>query len=589
MKRQLWVLFFLSLLFLSAIPVSADGEQILITAQQFTTGAEKVNDPSMMQDGDGTTSTDVTAVSVQAAAQEELIYSNFNNDPVRSHPGQYTVLNIKEGQERSMALVQRIRTHHWNNGNGGVPGTVTVYEDGKAIGTWQAVGRSAYGVQNVYWDALVDFILYPGHSYYVAVSDPNSMSYNDASSGCGMFELYGLKPAPDGYVPYSQGTEGTLITIANQTENPVQAPVVTWSGSSAPIFNGSALPASITAGYSFRMGRYEQDNDPNNGQEMIEWRVLVVQKDRALVVSRYALDTLNYFTTLSDITWENSYLRRWLNDSFYNIAFTANEKNQILLSTIDNPDNPSYKTKGGNKTQDRFFVLSIDEANRYFSSNSARKTQPTPYAAAYGISVSGENGNTSWWWLRSPGEDASMAAYVDVDGMVSDSGYGVQNVYGVVRPAFWMRIDEPACLTVRYKGGNCLAQVPTDKKCYKKGDKVTVLFEPVEYMPGLIFNGWDRTGDGVADHGYYYNDFIMPDHDVELTAVCYIPQYDNYGYDFDYEQNVRPNDPVQHPYAPDNGSALYPDYGYTPDYGYQNPDYGYQNPGGQWFGFDGVG
>ena len=91
---------------------------------------------------------------------------------------------------------------------------------------------------------------------------------------------------------------------------------------------------------------------------------------------------------------------------------------------------------------------------------------------------------------------------------------------------------------------------------------------------------------------YYYNNFVMPDHDVELTAVCYVPQYDNYGYDFDYEPpDVTPNDPGRNPYNPGNGSVLYPDYGYRPDYGYQNPDYGTQNQGGQWFDFDmdGVG
>ena len=120
MRRQLWVLFFLSLLFLSVMSVTADGDQTSISATGFA-------------DGDGTMSTDVIAVSAQAGAQEELIYSNFNSDPVRNQPDQYTVMNIKEGQERSMALVQRVRTYHWNNGNGSVPGTITVYEDGEKI------------------------------------------------------------------------------------------------------------------------------------------------------------------------------------------------------------------------------------------------------------------------------------------------------------------------------------------------------------------------------------------------------------------------------------------------------------------------
>ena len=77
--------------------------------------------------------------------------------------------------------------------------------------------------------------------------------------------------------------------------------------------------------------------------------------------------------------------------------------------------------------------------------------------------------------------------------------------------------------TVTYLGNNCLASVPTDEGSYKAGDTVTVLFDPVTYMNGLIFYGWDWNNDGVADFGYAYNTFSMPSKNVEMKAICIAP------------------------------------------------------------------
>ncbi len=74
--------------------------------------------------------------------------------------------------------------------------------------------------------------------------------------------------------------------------------------------------------------------------------------------------------------------------------------------------------------------------------------------------------------------------------------------------------------TVTYLENDCLAAVPTDEAKYAAGDEVTVLFEPVEYKDYLIFFGWDIDDDGVADFGYNFNKFEMPEEDVELKAIC---------------------------------------------------------------------
>ena len=74
--------------------------------------------------------------------------------------------------------------------------------------------------------------------------------------------------------------------------------------------------------------------------------------------------------------------------------------------------------------------------------------------------------------------------------------------------------------TVTYLENDCLAEVPTDEAKYAAGDEVTVLFEPVAYKDYLIFYGWDIDDDGIADFGYNFNKFNMPEKDVELKAIC---------------------------------------------------------------------
>ena len=74
--------------------------------------------------------------------------------------------------------------------------------------------------------------------------------------------------------------------------------------------------------------------------------------------------------------------------------------------------------------------------------------------------------------------------------------------------------------SVTYLENDCLAETPVDESTYTAGDEVTVLFEPVAYKDYLIFYGWDIDDDGIADFGYNFNKFEMPENDVELKAIC---------------------------------------------------------------------
>ncbi len=184
-------------------------------------------------------------------------------------------------------------------------------------------------------------------------------------------------------------------------------------------------------------GRYEQDNDPENGRENIKWRILAVEEDRVLLISEYALDMVDFnFQRDKKITWENSDIRKWLNEDFYNSAFSMEEKDRITESVIHNSELPS------DNTYDRIFLLSYDEAEEYFETDAARQCRATAYAKSHGASVFDSSEKTRWW-LRSGDENignterwaAVVWAYGSME-YISD----FNTITGIaVRPAMWIR------------------------------------------------------------------------------------------------------------------------------------------------------
>ena len=194
----------------------------------------------------------------------------------------------------------------------------------------------------------------------------------------------------------------------------------------------------VVEGEYIKFGAYEQDNNTDNGKEDIEWIVLEVKDGKALVISKYALDCKQYDTSNMDVTWETCTLRRWLNNDFINASFSAEEKAMIPTVTVSADKNPEYSTNPGNTTQDQVFLLSITEANKYFSSDSARQCEPTDFAVANGAWES-DSGNC-WWWLRSPGGTQGSVPYVNNDGYFNEYGYPFY-YDGAVRPALWIDLN----------------------------------------------------------------------------------------------------------------------------------------------------
>ena len=194
---------------------------------------------------------------------------------------------------------------------------------------------------------------------------------------------------------------------------------------------------------TFFFGSYEQDNDLTNGKEPIEWLVLAKKDGRMLLLSKYALDAQSYHMYHEDVTWETCTLRAWLNYGFLNDAFSPEEQKRILSTTVtaDENPNPNNKSSAGNDTIDKVFLLSIAEANKYFSSDEARQCYATEYCYQL-FSHRYIRDSTRWWWLRTPGSRKnSDAAVVRNGGDVWETGQGVDTDSHTIRPAIWISDD----------------------------------------------------------------------------------------------------------------------------------------------------
>ena len=118
--------------------------------------------------------------------------------------------------------------------------------------------------------------------------------------------------------------------------------------------------------------------------DKIEWIVLEIDKEnkKALLFSKYILDMHAFDKKSDNITWENSEIRRWLNEDFYNEAFDEKEKERILETELKNDydydinyidanddvtsDERVRLFKIDKNTVDKIFLLSANEIEKYF-------------------------------------------------------------------------------------------------------------------------------------------------------------------------------------------------------------------------------
>ena len=199
--------------------------------------------------------------------------------------------------------------------------------------------------------------------------------------------------------------------------------------------------AGITAweeakkGDAVEFGRYEQ----GNGVVPIEWLVLDRSGSELFLISKYGLDCRWYQMKCQETIWAKSSLRLWLNSYFLHRAFLVSEQVRIRRSLCEAKPNPRYRSEPGTNSMDKIFLLSIEEAEKYFDSDTDRRCKPTPFAKQK--ADRNVRSDYCWWWLRSPGNGGDRAVIVENTGSISLSGRRVNDEHTVVRPALRLRLD----------------------------------------------------------------------------------------------------------------------------------------------------
>ena len=164
-----------------------------------------------------------------------------------------------------------------------------------------------------------------------------------------------------------------------------------------------------------KMGKYLQNGaEP----EPVQWKVLGKENGKVLLLAENGLEALPFNKERKTVSWKESSIRQWLNEDFYDSAFSEAEKNSIL----------------GN--EDKVFLLSTDEVEKYLSSLENRLCKPTALARKHGAYTNGEG--CSAWWLRS-----SSGKYAQMDYLSSAGNFGSRTHYVdenilAVRPAIWV-------------------------------------------------------------------------------------------------------------------------------------------------------
>ena len=240
-------------------------------------------------------------------------------------------------------------------------------------------------------------------------------------------------PGKQAPVLLSQGKSNTNLEIKN--------PVVFLSEDKNVSTDGVKLDSSIIDhrhnhrnAPSMKAGGQVYDYYSNvvDNKTPMTWLVLDSSGDDMLLLSLYAVDVQPYHHALEALTWENSDLRRWLNTTFLDEAFSPEEQERINVTHVFNGDNPYYGTPGGNDTDDQVFLLSVSEAEYYLNTEELRGTWPTLYAESLGAYCDSSNGNWmryTQWWLRTPGGYDGYASVmpcgweVNADGLPADNSY----------------------------------------------------------------------------------------------------------------------------------------------------------------------
>jgi len=183
--------------------------------------------------------------------------------------------------------------------------------------------------------------------------------------------------------------------------------------------------ATAQIGEIVKLGTY-------NGKP-IEWNIVYKEEGLCLLVAKDAVVEKPYnneggsTSPSSDLysanEWSKCSLRKWLNEDFYNNAFSDEAKNYIVKCNLTNDVSEAYTKSGGENTEDKVFILSFSECDKFLYSYSNDL-----------LDIGGKE-----YWLRTPSGTNGLSTKV-CDGYLwakKELSEKVDVSVGV-RPALWV-------------------------------------------------------------------------------------------------------------------------------------------------------
>lgn len=299
-------------------------------------------------------------------------------------------------------------------------------------------------------------------------------------------EMAGTPPLPrDNANPYNwESHEGTTymwqkIVIYNGTK---------YLGVQMNDYRASGIDAlgdKITDNGYYKLNVYWFKYEP------IKWRILTTSENSAYIMSDIALDffsmqpnrkseirddllaSYNNSTGVPDgiyaNNWEYSFIRSWLNETFYNEVFNDLQKEIIQTTHLDNSarscnpnEYPKYygywENAGKNKyadqckdTDDKIFLLSLRDVTTtaygfnkdVLAEDPARNLQASDFAKFHGVSMGNTQKDYVTWYTRSPSLAVGNQGYTtfvlyrDNKGVINSPNLVAE---GGVVPALWITL-----------------------------------------------------------------------------------------------------------------------------------------------------
>lgn len=203
--------------------------------------------------------------------------------------------------------------------------------------------------------------------------------------------------------------------------------------------------SDVTVGDIIDFGSYKAQGDRDSEKEVVKWLVLKRDDDKFLVISQCGLDTKPYHFDRRDgqTTWAESGIRNWLNNYFYEEAFSEIEKKQIKLTNVQPDENSLWEGVHEDDTSDYVFLMSVGEVSRYIETDLSLTgkmcCKPTDSAKTQKIYI--DQFGYGWWWLRNLTHSNTVACRIRSNGTLDTNEKIISEEGGLVRPAMWISLE----------------------------------------------------------------------------------------------------------------------------------------------------